>query len=397
MIVRSEHGWGSGALISRNGLVLSSYDVVAGAAQDAAATGQVAKLEIITARMVNGRAKPQPAVKAALYRADPVHNVALLKLDSIPGGSGDVAFVRVAGKVRNGEDCFFVGPHKSGPPWSIRSGNVSRQFDYPEGLRQSAATTNPATVRERVRVIVDDVPLSPGDSGGPLLNASGELLGLGFTTSANASARSVGWHISLPQLRDFARELPTEPEGVPFDPWTAGLPDATILQPELADSDHDGRIDSLLYRYAGRTSSDSSRGSSQPVAITVFADLAERLASAEGTQTLVPYGLWGMEDRGGFRFDLFVTLRADQLIAVGYTNHDGVVDEIRIGTSEDGARVLWRRNVDGKWHVSQPASATPLIDTGRFSESDLSRLQTILHQSLGDAGAHGSLGKGGNH
>ena len=104
-----------------------------------------------------------------------------------------------------------------------------------------------------------------------------------------------------------------------------------------------------------------------------------------------------MGNRFGFRFDLFVTLRADQLIAVGYTNHDGVVDEIRIGTSEDGARVLWSRNVDEKWHVSQPASATPLIDAKRFSAGDLNRLQTILRQSLGDAGAHGSLGKGGNH
>ena len=130
VIVRSEHGWGSGAFISRDGWLLSSYHVVAGTAQEAAVTGTPAKLDVITARIVNGVPKPQPALKATLYRADPVRDLALLKLDSLPGGRSNVAFFRLAANVRNGEDCFFVGPHKNGPPWSIRSGNVSRQFDY---------------------------------------------------------------------------------------------------------------------------------------------------------------------------------------------------------------------------------------------------------------------------
>ena len=391
VIVRSEHGWGSGAFISRDGWLLSSYHVVAGAAQAAAVTGTPAKLEVITARMVNGRPMPQPALQATLYRADPVRDLALLKLDPLPGGRRNVVFFRLAANVRDGEDCFFVGPHKKGPPWSIRSGNVSRQFDYPERLRQSAAGATAASARERVRVVVDDVPLSPGDSGGPLLNASGELIGLGFATSANPGARSVGWHIALSQLRAFSQNPPAEPEGVPFDPWTAGLPEATVLAPELADADHDGRTDSLLYRYA--SSGGANRGPSQPLAITVFADLSERLASTEGLADLVPYGLWEMENRGGFRFDLFVTVRADHVVAVGYANHDSVIDEIRIGTQQDGTRVLWNRTVDGKWHASQPTRATPLIDSKRFGGTELGRLQAILRQALGDAGGRAAFSK----
>jgi S1-C subfamily serine protease len=381
VIVRSETGWGSGAFISGDGWLLSNYHVVADAAQRAALTGQPASVDVITDRILDGRTKPQPALKATLYRADPVHDLALLKLDALPQGQKHVNFFPMGSEVRDGEDCFVIGSQNNGPAWWIRSGNVSQQFDYPQDLSQFAAgvsTTSAILDRDRVTVIVTDARISPGDSGGPLLNANGKLIGLTFATPANTSAGSVGWHIALPHLRNFVANLPPHPEGVPFDPWTAGLPEATVLEPELVDADRNGHTDSLLYRYASR----APDGESQPLALTVFVDLAERETHPNDEMERVPYGLWGMEDRGQFRFNLFVTVRADQTTAVGYTNAKGIVNEIRLGSTPQGAKLIWNQNTNGGWVASKPSSSVPLIDATRFSKTDMSRLHTILVETL---------------
>ena len=100
---------------------------------------------------------------------------------------------------------------------------------------------------------------------------------------------------------------------------------------------------------------------------------------------LVPYGLWGMEDQGRFRFNVFVTLRADQLTAVGYTNLEGLVDEVRLGRASQMANAIWKRGVDGRWTSSNPSVQVPLIDPPRFSSSDLNRLEIILNRTVGDS------------
>jgi S1-C subfamily serine protease len=94
--------------------------------------------------------------------------------------------------------------------------------------------------RTHATVIVTDARISGGDSGGPLLNEKGNLIGLTFATSANSTAGSVGWHITLDHVREFVADLPEDPEGVPFDLWSAGLPNSARVA-ELSDADEDGR------------------------------------------------------------------------------------------------------------------------------------------------------------
>jgi len=380
VIVRSEDGWGSGAIISADGWVLTNYHVVANPAQSAALGGEPASLDIITAQVVEGHIKPRPALQATLYRADPVHDLALLKLRALPPGQTALPYFRLASHLQDAEDCYVIGSQANGPAWWIRSGRVSQQFDYPDDLSEFAAgviTSGADVSRDRATVVVSDTRISPGDSGGPLLNAQGELIGLTFATAANATAGSVGWHIALKHLQNFIAELPHQVEGVPFDVWTAGLPKATILQPELADADHDGRIDSLRYLYAARTQDSDAL---QPLAFTVFVDLQERSGNGKEPLDLVPVGIWGM-DRGRFRFDVFLTARADQVRVAGYTDSQGIVDEIRIARPhEDAASVIWHRDNHGGWTATKPSSLAPLIGPTRLAGRDLHRLQVILNQ-----------------
>jgi S1-C subfamily serine protease len=384
VIVRSTDGWGSGAFISSDGWILSNYHVVASAAQRAAVDGQPASLEVISANAVAGRIGPRTALKATLFRSDPAHDLALLKLDSVPPGSKRVPFLRMGSKVQNGEECYTLGSQSgpsgmSGRAWSVRSGNVSRVIRFPEDLRPPVSSSHDAggdrnVERENLEVVLTDSPITPGEAGGPLLNAQGELIGLNFAAPARNRNRSAGWHIALSELRRFTANLPSRAEGVPFDPWTAGLPDAAMLMPEALDLAQDGKISALQYRYTSR----ASNGVQQPLAITVFlSDRGERTRGSEGSD-FVPFGLWGMESQGQFRFNLFVTMRADHLTAVGYTNVEGVVDEIRLGQPKQGAKVIWRRNANGAWVASKPSIFLPLIDPTRFSVKDLHRLQVIL-------------------
>lgn len=381
VIVRSAGGWGSGALISADGWLLTNYHVVEGTAQADAVSGRPTVMDVITGAIVDGRIKPQPAVKATLYRVDPVHDLALLKIDARPGVTLNLTHFDVASDVHDGEDCFVIGSQGGGPAWWVRQATVSQQFDFPEDLSQFAAgvaSQGSNVDRARATVIVTDARVSPGDSGGPLLNTQGQLIGLTFATPANTSAGSVGWHIALPHVRQFIASMPAAPEHVPFDPWTAGLPTAATLEPELGDGDRDDRVDSLRYRYA----LPSESGEPQPAAMTLFVDFAQRSrAQRNAPLSRVPFGLWGMEDRGGFHFNVFVTTRADGVAAVGYTNAQGIVDEIRIAEHRgDMASVVWRRDAAGRWRASRPESATPLVDESRFTQADLTRLLTVTGQ-----------------
>jgi S1-C subfamily serine protease len=385
VIVRSKEGWGSGAFISQDGWLITNYHVVAPAAQAAAVTGkEPATLDVVTAKIVDGRVKPQPSLPATLYKVDIVHDLALLKLVTLPADSKQVAFFPLATKVEDGEPCFVIGSQNNGPAWSVRSANVSQQFDYPNDLSQfaaGAASVKSNLDRTHATVIVTDARISGADSGGPLLNKKGELIGVTFATSANDTKGSVGWHISLNQIRTLVSSLPSQPEGVPFDVWTAGSPEAEMLRPEFADEDRDGRIDSLVYRYLAEADADAKDTARKLSAYTIFIDFSQRNSRATEMVDQVPHGLWGMENQGRFQFNVFITLRADEVSAIGYTNSQGVVEEIRIARPrQKTAFLIWSRRADGQWVAATPAAPTPMVDSARLGAKNMRSLEIMVSQ-----------------
>jgi hypothetical protein len=387
VILRSESGFGSGTLISADGWIVSNYRVVAEAAQRAAVAGKSATVEVITAQLVEGRlTRHDRSLKAALYRANPRLDLALLRLEALPEGANEMPHFPLGDPAQVGEECFVVGSRSEGPAWWVGSGNVTQELEYPQDVMQFLAdvASDPAALeRTRATVVVSDVLVAAGDAGGPLLNPKGELIGLTFAPAANLRAAPGGWHIALKHLREFVRERPARPEGVPLDAWTAGLPESTLLEPEMADGDGDGRIDSLRYRHASPASEQAGATSPQPVAVVLFVDLQQRTGRAVDPLERVPTGLWGMEDQGRFRFDLFLLTRADGVTAVGYTKAQGVVDDIRVGRAGDSkAKVLWLRGPNRQWQAHAPAADTPLLDPTRVGENNMRRLQAITRGFL---------------
>jgi serine protease Do len=137
---------GASGVIWPPGAVLTNHHVVAGASAEVPVT--LADGRVSTARVV---------------RASRGLDLALLALDAdglTPAPIGDSARLRV------GELVFAVG-HPWGQPWVVTTGIVSGLGPVRLPGRRGAA-----------RLIRSDVRLAPGNSGGPLLDARGRVVGL---------------------------------------------------------------------------------------------------------------------------------------------------------------------------------------------------------------------------
>jgi hypothetical protein len=75
---------------------------------------------------------------------------------------------------------------------------------------------------------------------------------------------------------------------------------------------------------------------------------------------------------------VFLTIRSDGVAAVGYTNANAIVDEVRIGRSHEmHATTVWLRDDNGGWSATSTSTPTPLIDTMRIGKDNMRRLQSI--------------------
>ena len=155
---------GSGFLLDSSGDILTTYDVVDGADPD----------DGVTVRFGDGAAVP-----AALVASDPINDIAVLRVSArrVPHVSplplGDSTTVRV------GDPALSIA-NPFGTDRTLASGIVSalqRELPGPGG----ATITN---------VIETQMPVYPGSSGAPLLDAGGRVIGVDSQMQA-ASGRGV--------------------------------------------------------------------------------------------------------------------------------------------------------------------------------------------------------------
>ena len=160
--VRSgERGVGAGVIWdAEEGLVLTNEHVVSGGRREGGL--QVA--------LRDGR-----TFDARVARSEPRLDLALLSLDFDGPVDLPAAPVGDSGALRVGELVFAIG-HPWGNPGAATAGIVGA-IEAPRSLRGSRASRGPRR-GWRTRYIRSDVSLAPGNSGGPLLNARGEVVGI---------------------------------------------------------------------------------------------------------------------------------------------------------------------------------------------------------------------------
>lgn len=170
-----QRGGGTGIIWGSDGRIITNNHVIAG------------KNPSIYVHLVDGR-----TVEAKILHSNPRLDLALLKitadnLHALPVGD--------SGKLRVGEWVFAIG-HPWGQRWAVTAGIVS--------TISTARLSNNVTTQ----YIKSDVRLAPGNSGGPLLNADGQVVGVNAMIFGGDLAVSIpsnvvsSWLSSLPKSRN---------------------------------------------------------------------------------------------------------------------------------------------------------------------------------------------------
>jgi serine protease Do len=190
-------GHGTGIVWRDGATALTNYHVVAGAE---------AGLEVVT---LGGRAYP-----AKLIAGNPRLDLALL---TIEGGDLSPAPVGDSARLRVGELVFALGD-----PWGqrgvITAGVVSGLGEIPTPRGEQAAS-----------YIRSDVRLAPGNSGGPLLSARGEVIGINAMIFGGDLSIAIPAHVAAAWLA----HLPGRPVVLGLGVQPAELP-AALARPSQA-------------------------------------------------------------------------------------------------------------------------------------------------------------------
>jgi S1-C subfamily serine protease len=177
---QTERALGSGFVIDRAGHIVTNYHVVRGATS----------IQVSFSNNERYRAK--------LVGSDPSTDIAVLKVDvqanalkALPLGNSDA--------VRVGDQVIAIG-NPFGLDRSVTAGIVSavqRRIEAPNNLSIA-------------HVIQTDAALNHGNSGGPLLNAQGEVIGVNAqieTGGASEGNVGIGFAIPINTVRDVVAQL----------------------------------------------------------------------------------------------------------------------------------------------------------------------------------------------
>jgi len=168
----SDVATGTGFLFSSSDYVITSYHVVHGA-------------ESIRVRMING-----DRIDATVALKDTNNDIAILKLSQSPALRQNIIVLGDSSSVRTGDRVFTYGF-----PLVDLLGDAEPR--YSEGFINSLSG-----ISNDPRLFQVSIPIQPGNSGGPVFNEKGELIGI--ATSSIDSVQTQKVFGTIPQNVNFA-------------------------------------------------------------------------------------------------------------------------------------------------------------------------------------------------
>lgn len=169
------HSWGSGVLIRSDGLVLTTYHVVAGAAA-------------VRVVLDDGR-----GLVARLVGGDPDTGIAVLDLDGEGYPTAKMAPSRAAMKV--GDRAITIGAPSGNVGPLVRVSMVS-------AVNQDAGVDG----RKFVDVIRTDTPVEEGCAGGAVVDSRGDVIGIAMSNMATADG-DIGFATPIDVAKTVADQL----------------------------------------------------------------------------------------------------------------------------------------------------------------------------------------------
>jgi len=153
-------------------------------------------------------------LRAYILLVDPQRDLALLKIETPkPVTFPALPFATTGSKP--GVDCAIVGHPGSGLLWTYRTGQISGIGEGPRDLvgplMERLAISGPQRVEVEQRLakepsfklLLSSTGAGPGDSGGPLLDSTGAVIGVTRAVTADTRQARFTYHIHLDELRHF--------------------------------------------------------------------------------------------------------------------------------------------------------------------------------------------------
>ncbi len=159
-------GAGSGAIIDKAGHILTNYHVVEGA-------------QTVNVTLFNSK-----TYQATFVGADPINDIAVIKIEESPEILHPVV-MSDSRKLKVGQRVFAIG-NPFGLERTMTCGIIS-------SLNRSLKLRGNRTIKSIIQI---DAAVNPGNSGGPLLNSHGQLIGINTAIASNTGQSSgVGFAI----------------------------------------------------------------------------------------------------------------------------------------------------------------------------------------------------------
>lgn len=187
--VRTRDSRGTGFVVSTDGYILTNQHVVG-------------EFELVRVVFYNG-----VDLEATVVSSDNVRDIALLKVET----ENNVAPLTITSVAREGERVIALGyPFSLGGSMTVTQGIVS-------AIRPIAG----------IDYVQTDAALNPGNSGGPLLNNRGEVIGI--NTKVLGSAEGIGFALSSRTLSSWVNvmRVDSSQDAAPTSPGLAGTPSPT--------------------------------------------------------------------------------------------------------------------------------------------------------------------------
>ena len=167
-LLRSGDGLGTGFVVSSEGHLLTCQHVI----------------HSETIEVVSSSGK---SWLASVLAQDRLHDLAMFKIDHLPAPC--LPFADPI-SIRTGQRVYALG-HPLGLDFTVSQGIISNRNRLIQGLS----------------FIQTDVALNPGNSGGPILNEKGEVIGMANSMIALQHAQGLGFAIALRYIFAFASQL----------------------------------------------------------------------------------------------------------------------------------------------------------------------------------------------
>jgi len=256
VVVRCETGHGTGFIVDPDGWIVTNHHVIDDAKIDPA-TGLQSAVVHVGALGANGyMTLLETGLTANVYKSDRSTDLALLKISEMPDGMKKLPAIGLAESApQPGSRCVVIGHPAAGMLWTVRSGevcctgiwpvdtidSVMRRLSMNGGGSEACLGNEP-----RRRVLISSCGLNPGDSGSPLVNADGEVIGVSFAIPGRDHSRGIqldkfAYHVHLEEVRAFLADRPKSPIIHVPELWPADTCTRT------KDLDGDGVQDAVVF------------------------------------------------------------------------------------------------------------------------------------------------------